>query len=61
MAEKKADGCEVGNTLLEAESDDVLELDEVWTFILYRNNKRWLWVMDSLMSKNPSDCGLYLR
>lgn len=43
MAEKKSEECEIGDTLLEAEAGDVLELDEVWTFVQRRDNKRWLW------------------
>ena len=26
-----------------AQADDVLELDEVWSFLLKKDNKRWLW------------------
>lgn len=31
------------NTLLPAEPDDVLELDELWSFVLKKSRKRWLW------------------
>jgi len=31
-------------TLLPFEEGDELELDEVWTFVLKRKNKRWLWL-----------------
>lgn len=31
-------------TLADAEATDVLELDEVWSFVQRRKNKRWLWV-----------------
>jgi transposase-like protein len=31
------------DTLLPAEPDDVLELDELWSFVLKKNQKRWLW------------------
>lgn len=31
-------------TLAEAQADDVLELDEMWSFVLKKANKRWLWV-----------------
>jgi insertion element IS1 protein InsB len=34
---------EIHETLLPAESDDVLELDEVWSFVYTRTNKCWLW------------------
>jgi insertion element IS1 protein InsB len=30
-------------TLLPAEANDVLELDEVWSFVLKKTNQRWLW------------------
>jgi len=29
--------------LLTAEPEDVLELDEVWSFVLKKTEKRWLW------------------
>jgi insertion element IS1 protein InsB len=32
-------------TLAEARWDDVLELDEVWSFVLKKANKRWIWVV----------------
>jgi insertion element IS1 protein InsB len=31
--------------LLLAEPEDVLEADEMWSFVLERWNKRWLWTM----------------
>ena len=31
------------DTLLPAEPGDVLELDEVWSFVLKKTQKRWLW------------------
>ncbi len=33
----------IAETLLPAEPEDVLELDEVWSFVYRRSNKRWLW------------------
>ncbi len=33
----------IADTLLPAQADDQLELDEVWSFVLKRVNKRWLW------------------
>ena len=33
----------VSETLLPPESGDVLELDEVWSFVYVRINKVWLW------------------
>ncbi|MBQ32644.1 MAG: IS1 family transposase, partial [Deltaproteobacteria bacterium] len=32
-------------TLFAARAKDVLELDEVWSFVLLRRNKRWLWTV----------------
>jgi IS1 family transposase len=34
----------IEDTLLPAQEDDVLELDEVWSFVKKRANKQWLWV-----------------
>ena len=31
-------------TLATAQLDDVLELDELWSFVLKKANKRWVWV-----------------
>ncbi len=31
-------------TLDDARLDDVLELDEMWSFVLKKSNKRWVWV-----------------
>ena len=31
-------------TLATAQLDDVLELDEAWSFVLKKTNKRWVWV-----------------
>jgi len=30
-------------TLLPAQKDDVLELDEAWSFVLKKSQKRWIW------------------
>jgi len=30
-------------TLLPAQADDKLELDEMWSFVLKKSEKRWLW------------------
>jgi IS1 family transposase/transposase-like protein len=32
------------DTLLEAQPDDVLELDELWSFVFRKDNKRWVWI-----------------
>ncbi len=34
----------LATTLGEARRDDVLELDEMWSFVLKKTNKRWVWV-----------------
>jgi IS1 family transposase/transposase-like protein len=34
----------LAQTLGEARWDDVLELDELWSFVLKKANKRWIWV-----------------
>jgi len=33
--------------LLPAEADDVLELDEVWSFVFIKTAKFWLWTSNS--------------
>lgn len=45
MAQKK--GVELPaleNTLAAYEAGDVLELDEIWSFVKRRKNKRWIWL-----------------
>ncbi len=32
-------------TLLPFQAEDVLELDEAWSFVLRKTNKRWLWTV----------------
>jgi IS1 family transposase len=32
------------DTLADARLDDVLELDEVWSFVLNKDQQRWIWV-----------------
>lgn len=45
MAQKKGRQVDaVGDGVRPAEKDDVLELDECWTYVQKRSNKRWLWV-----------------
>jgi len=44
LVEKKDQGNpRIAETLLPAQPDDILELDEVWSFVLKKKNKRWLW------------------
>jgi transposase-like protein len=45
MARKKGrESDSVADGLRPAEENDVLELDECWTYVRKRSNKRWLWV-----------------
>ena len=32
------------HTLQPAQANDVLELDELWSFVLTKDNKRWIWI-----------------
>ena len=34
----------LNQTLVTAQADDVLELDEMWSFVRFRKNKRWVWL-----------------
>ena len=34
----------MSRTLVEANPDDVLEIDELWSFVRFRKNKRWVWL-----------------
>lgn len=44
MAQKKGyQQPELSETVEPAEEDDVLELDEAWSFVGKKANKRWLW------------------
>ena len=45
MARKKAaDLPPLSDTLLPAEKGDVLELDELWSFVAAKANPRWVWI-----------------
>ena len=45
VARKKAAGLPpLSETLLQAEKGDVLELDELWSFVGSKLNPRWLWI-----------------
>ena len=48
----------VKETLFAAKASDVLELDEAWSFVWRRKNKRWLW---TVMCQDPADRGLGQR
>ena len=44
MAKKKDEtNPSIAETLAPVETEDVLELDEVWSFVLKKLDKRWLW------------------
>ncbi|GIL14639.1 MAG: hypothetical protein BroJett038_33590 [Chloroflexota bacterium] len=34
----------MATTLAEAQLEDVLELDELWSFVFKKSNQRWVWV-----------------
>ena len=45
MARKKAEDLPpLSDTLLPAEKGDVLELDELWSFVGSKANARWVWI-----------------
>jgi insertion element IS1 protein InsB len=44
LKEKAASLPDLANTLAPARQDDVLELDELWSFVLKKSNKRWVWL-----------------
>jgi IS1 family transposase len=45
LAQKKdAANPAIEETLLPAQENDVLELDEMWSFVLKKSAKRWLWI-----------------
>lgn len=46
-------------TLVTAQAEDVLELDEVWLFVLKKANQRW--VVGCLVPPHTPDCGLLHR
>ena len=35
----------ISETLLPVQTDDVLETDEMWSFVCQRANKRWIWMV----------------
>ncbi len=35
---------DLANTLEEARPDDLLELDELWSFVLQKSNQQWVWI-----------------
>jgi insertion element IS1 protein InsB len=44
LREKAASLLDLVDTLMPAQPDDVLELDELWSFVLKKANKRWVWI-----------------
>jgi hypothetical protein len=44
MVKKSLLNLQLEDTLLPAKNHDVLALDEVWSFVMRRSNKRWLWI-----------------
>jgi insertion element IS1 protein InsB len=34
----------IKKTLVKAQNDDVLELDEMWLFVHHKKNRRWIWL-----------------
>ena len=34
----------LSQTPVQAQAGDVLELDEMWSFVRFRKNKRWVWL-----------------
>lgn len=44
LTEKAAHLPDLAETLAAARPDDVLELDELWSFVLKKSHKRWIWI-----------------
>lgn len=44
IVEKAAALPDLVQTLAQARPDDILELDELWSFVLKKSNKRWVWL-----------------
>jgi IS1 family transposase len=44
LAKKKSEKQNFVDTLEPAKPDDILELDELWSFVLNKDNKQWLWL-----------------
>lgn len=44
MAKKKSEKQDLVDTLEAAKLDDILELDELWSFVFSKDNKQWLWL-----------------
>ncbi len=44
LKEKAAILPDLAETLVPPQEDDVLELDELWSFVLKKSEKRWVWI-----------------
>ena len=44
ILEKSDDLPDLADTLEPARADDVLELDELWSFVFRKSDKRWIWI-----------------
>jgi IS1 family transposase len=44
LKEKAAILPDLSSTLEPPQADDVLELDELWSFVLKKSDKRWIWI-----------------
>ena len=45
MVKKKAqDQPNLSESVVEAKAQDVLELDELWSFVAKKKRKRWVWI-----------------
>ena len=45
---------EIAETLLDSTPDEILELDELWSYVYEKANKRWLWIALCRRTKNRS-------
>ena len=44
MLEEEEGLPDFADTLVEAQDDDVLELDELWSYVFKKSNKQWVWI-----------------
>ena len=44
LAEAEAAVNKLAETLAPAQVNDILELDELWSFVLKKDNQQWIWV-----------------
>ncbi len=43
----------ISSTLSPAQPDDVVEYDEMWSFVHDKNNRQWLWIAINLAKRTP--------